>query len=245
MSRAAAPYFKSQNSGAYVHITSTAGLFGNLGQANYGAAKMALVGLMQTLSIEGAKSDIRVNCLAPTAATRMTEGLMPQAVLDAAPLGGLNLHPSLLPKHRGPAPVVGALLAGDTETAATIMLMDAGMDTGPILGSVETQLQPRENAGALLERLGQLGISLLLELLPQLASGFASFAAWERSLPQHSLRQLPQIIHIEPKRIRKTIGIVIILQLLPLVLANIFPDYIANPFDYCTSHIINILELCG
>jgi len=63
--------------------TSSSGLYGNFGQSNYGAAKMALVGLMQTLSLEGAKHDIRVNCLAPTAATRMTEDLMPQAVLDA------------------------------------------------------------------------------------------------------------------------------------------------------------------
>ena len=63
--------------------TSSSGLFGNFGQANYGAAKMALVGLMQTLAIEGAKSDIRVNCLAPTAATRMTEGLLPPEVLAA------------------------------------------------------------------------------------------------------------------------------------------------------------------
>jgi hypothetical protein len=61
--------------------TSSSGLYGNFGQSNYGAAKMALVGLMQTLSIEGAKNDIRVNCLAPTAATRMTENLMPEAVL--------------------------------------------------------------------------------------------------------------------------------------------------------------------
>jgi NAD(P)-dependent dehydrogenase (short-subunit alcohol dehydrogenase family) len=67
--------------GRIVMTTSSSGLYGNFGQANYGAAKMALVGLMQTLSIEGAKSDIRVNCLAPTAATRMTEGLLPPAVL--------------------------------------------------------------------------------------------------------------------------------------------------------------------
>src|SRR5690606_21764364 len=62
--------------------TSSSGLFGNVGQSNYGAAKMALVGLMQTLSLEGAKSDIRVNCLAPTAATQMTAGLMPPPILE-------------------------------------------------------------------------------------------------------------------------------------------------------------------
>lgn len=73
----------AQKYGRIVMTTSSSGLYGNFGQSNYGAAKMALVGLMQTLSIEGAKNDIRVNCLAPTAATRMTEGLMPEAVLAA------------------------------------------------------------------------------------------------------------------------------------------------------------------
>ena len=75
---------RAQNYGRIVMTTSSSGLYGNFGQANYGAAKMALVGLMQTLSIEGAKNNIRVNCLAPTAATRMTEGLMPEEVLRRA-----------------------------------------------------------------------------------------------------------------------------------------------------------------
>jgi len=72
---------RNQNYGRIVMTTSSSGLYGNFGQSNYGAAKMALVGLMQTLSLEGAKNDIRINCLAPTAATRMTEGIMPEAVL--------------------------------------------------------------------------------------------------------------------------------------------------------------------
>ena len=66
---------RQQGYGRIVMTTSSSGLYGNFGQSNYGAAKMALVGLMQTLSIEGAKNDIRVNCLAPTAHTRMTEDL--------------------------------------------------------------------------------------------------------------------------------------------------------------------------
>jgi NAD(P)-dependent dehydrogenase (short-subunit alcohol dehydrogenase family) len=77
------PHMQAQNYGRVVMTTSSSGLYGNFGQANYGAAKMALAGLMQTLSIEGEKNNIRVNCLAPTAATRMTEGLMPEAVLQA------------------------------------------------------------------------------------------------------------------------------------------------------------------
>ncbi|MDM0011858.1 SDR family NAD(P)-dependent oxidoreductase [Variovorax sp. J22P168] len=77
------PHMNAQKYGRILMTTSSSGLYGNFGQSNYGAAKMALVGLMQTLSIEGAKNDIRVNCLAPTAATRMTEDLMPEAVLKA------------------------------------------------------------------------------------------------------------------------------------------------------------------
>jgi len=81
--KAAWPHMVAQKYGRIVLTTSSTGLYGNFGQANYGAAKLALVGLMQTLSIEGAKHDIRVNCLAPTAATRMTEGLLPAEVLQA------------------------------------------------------------------------------------------------------------------------------------------------------------------
>jgi NAD(P)-dependent dehydrogenase (short-subunit alcohol dehydrogenase family) len=72
-----------QKYGRIVMTTSSSGLYGNFGQSNYGAAKLALVGLMQTLSIEGAKNDIRVNCLAPTAATRMTEELFPKEMQEA------------------------------------------------------------------------------------------------------------------------------------------------------------------
>ena len=84
---------RDQNYGRIVMTTSSSGLFGNFGQSNYGAAKMALVGLMQTLSIEGAKNDIRVNCLAPTAHTRMTEdlGLPLEALAPALVTPGL-LH---------------------------------------------------------------------------------------------------------------------------------------------------------
>ena len=73
---------RTQKYGRIVFTTSSTGLYGNFGQSNYGAAKMALVGLMQTLALEGAKNDIRVNCLAPSAATRMTEDVLPEKALD-------------------------------------------------------------------------------------------------------------------------------------------------------------------
>jgi NAD(P)-dependent dehydrogenase (short-subunit alcohol dehydrogenase family) len=101
---------RAQNYGRIVMTTSSSGLYGNFGQSNYGAAKMALVGLMQTLSIEGAKNDIRVNCLAPTAATRMTENLMPEAVLKL--LQPEAVTPGLLALVAEDAPTRAILCAG-------------------------------------------------------------------------------------------------------------------------------------
>ena len=111
--KAAWPHMVEQKYGRIVLTTSSSGLYGNFGQSNYGAAKMALVGLMQTLSIEGAKSDIRVNCLAPTAATRMTEGLLPPEVLEALK----------------PEAVVPAMLVAVSEQAPSRMICAAGAGT--------------------------------------------------------------------------------------------------------------------
>ena len=73
---------REQDYGRIVFTTSSSGLYGNFGQANYGAAKMAMVGLMNTLHLEGAKNNIHVNCLAPAAGTAMTEGLFPEGVFE-------------------------------------------------------------------------------------------------------------------------------------------------------------------
>jgi NAD(P)-dependent dehydrogenase (short-subunit alcohol dehydrogenase family) len=104
------PLMQAQNYGRIVFTTSSSGLFGNFGQSNYGAAKLALVGLMQTLAIEGVKHDIRVNCLAPTAATRMTAGLMPEPVLDL--LQPHVVSPGLLALVSEDAPTRAILCAG-------------------------------------------------------------------------------------------------------------------------------------
>ena len=101
---------RAQNYGRIVMTTSSSGLYGNFGQSNYGAAKMALVGLMQTLSIEGAKNDIRVNCLAPTAHTRMTEDLGARLPLDL--LGPDTVSPGLLHLVSEDAPTRCILAAG-------------------------------------------------------------------------------------------------------------------------------------
>lgn len=104
------PVMNEQKYGRIVMTTSSSGLFGNFGQSNYGAAKMALVGLMQTLSLEGAKNDIRVNSLAPTAATRMTESLFPAAMLEA--LQPSDVVPAMLVLASEQAPNRTILCAG-------------------------------------------------------------------------------------------------------------------------------------
>jgi len=101
---------REQNYGRIVMTTSSSGLYGNFGQSNYGTAKMALVGLMQTLSIEGAKNDVRINCLAPTAHTRMTEDLGARLPLEL--LGPDTVSPGLLYLVSEDAPSRCILTAG-------------------------------------------------------------------------------------------------------------------------------------
>lgn len=93
------------------------------------------------------------------------------AALDALPKGWFNLHYSLLPKWRGAAPVQHSIISGDTETGVTLFRIDEGLDTGPIVGSVQTEIQPRETAGELLSRLTHIGVSVLLQEIPKIFAG--------------------------------------------------------------------------
>jgi NAD(P)-dependent dehydrogenase (short-subunit alcohol dehydrogenase family) len=121
---------RERNYGRIVMTTSSSGLYGNFGQANYGAAKMALVGLMQTLSIEGAKNNIKVNCLAPTAHTRMTEDLGAALPLEA--LGPELVSPGLLylVSEDAPSRVILAAGAGGFERAY-VTITQGDFATGP------------------------------------------------------------------------------------------------------------------
>jgi methionyl-tRNA formyltransferase len=92
-------------------------------------------------------------------------------VLAIPPHGYVNIHPSLLPRHRGPTPVPGAILAGDTETGVTVMLLDAKMDSGPILAQQRVPLPPDARSGQLTEDLFRLGSALLLDALAEYAAG--------------------------------------------------------------------------
>jgi len=122
------PLMQAQNYGRIMMTTSSSGLYGNFGQANYGAAKMALVGLMQTLSIEGEKHNIRINALAPTAATRMTEGLMPEAVLKA--LEPTAVVPAMLVMVSEDAPNRTILCAGAGGFEAAQITLTPGVYLG-------------------------------------------------------------------------------------------------------------------
>jgi hypothetical protein len=119
---------RAQNYGRIVMTTSSSGLYGNFGQSNYGAAKMALVGLMQTLAIEGAKNNIRVNCLAPTAATRMTENLLPEAMLKLLEPGAVT--PGLLALVCADAPTRTILCAGAGSFEQAHVTLTQGIHVG-------------------------------------------------------------------------------------------------------------------
>ena len=112
-------HMKANNYGRIVFTTSSSGLYGNFGQANYGAAKMALVGFMQTLALEGERYGIRVNCIAPTAGTRMMDGLIPDAEMSA-----------LAPAKVGPG--VLALVAPDAPTRAILCAGAGGFEQAHI-----------------------------------------------------------------------------------------------------------------
>jgi methionyl-tRNA formyltransferase len=97
--------------------------------------------------------------------------ILPQSILDLSRFGCLNVHTSLLPKYRGAAPIQWAILNGDSETGVTIMRMDAGLDTGPMLAQATTAISAADDAQILHDRLAQLGGDLLVKTIPDYVSG--------------------------------------------------------------------------
>lgn len=97
--------------------------------------------------------------------------ILPQAVLDLAPYGALNIHASLLPRWRGAAPIQRALLAGDTETGVSIMQMDPGLDTGPLLLQKKIPIARHDNMQSLHDRLASLGADAIVEALAGVEAG--------------------------------------------------------------------------
>jgi methionyl-tRNA formyltransferase len=97
--------------------------------------------------------------------------ILPRKILDIPKFGCINVHASLLPKYRGPSPIQNALLNGEKETGSTIMLMDAGIDTGDILSQEKIIIRPDETFPELMGRLAGISSSLLLETLPKWTEG--------------------------------------------------------------------------
>ena len=126
----------------------------------------------QPASLRSAERQSELAALKPDAIIVAAYGkLLPPAVLEIPPLGCLNIHPSLLPLRRGPSPVVTAILEGDQVTGVTLMLLDQGMDTGPLIAQTEYPLKGDETADGLTETLFELGGKLLQESLPGWQSG--------------------------------------------------------------------------
>lgn len=114
----------------------------------------------------------RIRSIKPAGLVAVAYGrIIGNALLHIAPHGVLNVHPSLLPRHRGASPVNGAILAGDSETGVTIMRMDEGLDTGPILMQRSTSIGSNETAEDLELRLAVAGAELLVETLGRLDRG--------------------------------------------------------------------------
>ena len=124
--------------------------------------------------------------------------ILPESLIYAPRLGTLNLHASLLPRHRGPAPIERAILDLDQETGITIMQMDAGVDTGPILAQVRTPIAPDETSASLESRLAELGGQLLVRTLDAFSQGRIQPVPQPAEGATHAPRLRPQDGKLDP-----------------------------------------------
>jgi methionyl-tRNA formyltransferase len=128
--------------------------------------------VLQPPTLRDAEPLDAIRTLQPEAIVAVAYGqILRQELLDIPPRGVLNVHPSLLPRHRGASPIAGAILAGDDETGVSIMLMDAGMDSGPVLAQRRVPIGPLDTTGTLTTSLAELGAALLAETLPRWLAG--------------------------------------------------------------------------
>ncbi len=141
------------------------------------AALAAGLPVYQPSSLKQARAVAELGALRPDLLVVAAYGLLlPPPVLAIPRLGCVNIHASLLPRWRGAAPIQRALLAGDSETGISIMQMDVGLDTGPVLHQLVCPIEPEANAGDLHDRLSILGANALLQALPDIIEGRA--VAW-------------------------------------------------------------------
>jgi methionyl-tRNA formyltransferase len=128
--------------------------------------------LFQPASLKPPEAFERVRMAGPDVIVVAAFGLiLRREVLDLPPLGCLNVHASLLPRHRGAAPIQSAILTGDQETGVCIMRMEVGLDTGPVLARSRTPIAPDDDTPRLTDRLAKMGGDLLARTLPEWAAG--------------------------------------------------------------------------
>jgi methionyl-tRNA formyltransferase len=136
------------------------------------AAKSLGLEVVQPPSLKDAGAVEKLKQLKPDVIVVAAFGqILPRAVLDIPRLGAVNVHPSLLPRFRGASPAAAAILAGDEFTGVSIMLMDEGMDTGPILARAQVPISAVDTTGSLTAKLSSVGASLLLEALCHYSRG--------------------------------------------------------------------------
>jgi len=130
--------------------------------------------VLQPPALQSATEVERVRAAQPDALVVVAYGvILPQTLLEAGRHGALNIHASLLPRWRGAAPIQRAILAGDSETGISIMQMDAGLDTGPVLKQANTPIREDDDSGSLHDRLAALGAELIVGMLPEVGSSRA------------------------------------------------------------------------
>jgi methionyl-tRNA formyltransferase len=157
------------------------------------AARGAGLPLRETTGVRSGEGFEALVALAPDAIAVVAYGeILTGDVLDLPRLGCVNLHFSLLPRWRGAAPVQRAILEGDAATGVSVMLMDEGLDTGPILATREEPIGPQDDAGGLGERLARIGGALLVETLPRVAAGEVEPTAQDGIAAVYAAKILPE-----------------------------------------------------
>ena len=128
--------------------------------------------VVQPATLRDARAQGELLALKPEVIVIAAYGLiLPRAVVESPPLGCVNIHPSLLPRHRGPSPVAFTILEGDETAGVSLMLLDRGTDSGPVLAQEERPSQPQDTTGTLTDELFERGAALLTRVLPAYGRG--------------------------------------------------------------------------
>lgn len=143
--------------------------------------------VLQPPTLRDPQAQAELSALAPDLMVVVAYGLiLPQAVLDIPRLGCINSHASLLPRWRGAAPIQRAIQAGDAESGVTVMRMEAGLDTGPMLLKVSTPIDARDTGGSLHDRLAQIGPHAVIQAIAGLAAGTLQGEVQDDSLANYA-----------------------------------------------------------